>query len=233
MKKLRKWFRGWRGGMSIAIASLLVFTGIQFYGLYQLDLYLSPSKIATSMPKQHAAVKKKPTPEPQTVPLPTGVKLYAYGSGKTELAYVNADQQLVIKTAKSVLFQQAVGDVTNLQWLSDSGTLLYFVQNTDLNAYLLQQSQKQPVLIGQFSGSNLTVKNVYFSPYLEYMYIELDEGGSYDAIYKYDAVIGMKQLPLGYVKIANIQYNAKQDIMTITDFTGTVWQYKNDQLTRG
>lgn len=231
-QRFHRKFRFWRKTVSIGIGLFLIFTCVQFYSLHRMDVFFGSSALSSSKPMNASKTVVKPKPRPETVPVPADAKLYAYGPDKTEIAYTTSNQQLILANAKKIVYQQAVGPVTKLQWLGDSGTLLYFTQNnTDLNAYLLQQNQQKPVLIDQWNGTNLAVKNIYFSPYLEYMYIELDQGG-YDQVYKYDAVVGMRQLALGYIKIAHIQYNAKQDIMTITDSVGTVWHYKNDQLSR-
>jgi hypothetical protein len=230
-QRLQRTSRFWRKTVSIGVGLLVIFTCVQLYSLHRMDVFFGSSALPSSKPMNASKTVVKPTPKPETVPVPANAKLYAYGSDKTEIAYTTSNQQLMIANAKKTVYQQTVGPVTKLQWLGDSGTLLYFVQNTGLNAYLLEQNQQKPVLIDQWNGTNQTVKNIYFSPYLEYMYIELEQGG-YDQVYKYDAVIGMKQLALGYIKIAHIQYNAKQDIMTITDSVGTVWHYENDELSR-
>jgi hypothetical protein len=217
---------GIRAKIAIWLCALVVLTCAQFAFLNRVNAYLGPSDTPSTPPD----VKSAQVPKVKKPPLPPDAVMHAYSSDNQELAYTTADHQLVVVDANGTQYQQSVtGDVTYLQWLGESGTLLYFVQNTYLDAYLLQSGQSKPVLIHEWFGTNRTVTNTYFSPYLEYLYIELRHG-TWDEVYKFDAVSGVESLPLPEVQITSIQYDDKLDVMTLNDAVGNVWTYKNDKL---
>lgn len=213
-----------RAKIGLWLGALLVLTCGQFAFLSRVNAYLGPSDTQNNSVDTATATKmKKPA-------LPRDAVMHAYSSDSQELAYATADHRLVVADASGTQFQQSVtGDITYLEWLGDSGTLLYFVQNAYLDVYLLQSGQSKPVLIHEWVGHSRTVTKTYFSPYLEYLYIELRHG-TWDEVYKYDAVSGVASLPLPEVKITSIQYDGKLDVMTLHDAAGNVWVYKNDRL---
>ncbi|GMA48753.1 hypothetical protein GCM10025857_01100 [Alicyclobacillus contaminans] len=215
--------RRWKWTM-VATAFVLL-TGAQFMALHRLDQYLGPSN--TPPPEDTSS---KPQPPKQAPPAPADAVLSKYSSDKQYMAYTTADHQLIVEDASGTLNQIPVeGQVTYMEWLGSSGTLLYFVQGTYLTAYLLQAAAEKPVMIQQWYGGYRTVVATYFSPYLEYLYMEL-QNGQIDEVYKYDAVYGVIALPLPQVRIRDIQYDDKSDIMTLHDTAGNVWTYKNDKL---
>jgi hypothetical protein len=194
--------------------------------LYGLDRFLaSPSTSAI------ASAKAAGNGEEPPIQVPPEAVNYALSADKQEIAYTTNDQKLIIATKQGIAFQDEVGNVTHMEWLGESDTLCYFVQGSSLTAYLIQSNQTEPVLIHKWRGREREVVNTYFSPYMEFLYIELKDG-PYNEIYKYDAVGGVTQLPLGDIKIDHIDYDSQTDILLVTSDQGETWRYENGKLYR-
>jgi hypothetical protein len=218
-KRLGRKLRAW-------ITLLSVIFLAQMGTLYGLDHFLqSPTLSAMAASSKESATQEPP------IQVPPEAVTYALSSDKQEVAYTTSDQKLIIATKDGISFQNEVGNVTHLEWLGESDTLCYFVQGSNLTAYLVQSHQTEPVLIHKWRGTEREVVNTYFSPYMEFLYVELKDG-PYNEVYKYDAVGGVTQLPLGEIKINHIDYDSQTDVLLMTSDQGEIWRYENGKLYR-
>lgn len=204
-----------------------LFTFAQLTSLYGLDKFFQSPSLPVSAAEQPEDNQEKP------VKIPEEAQQFAFSKDRQHIAYTTKDQQLMIDGKEGVIFHQKTGPVSYMQWLGNTNTLLFFVQGSYLDAYLLQLNASKPLLIHEWYGNQREVKNTYFSPYLEYLYIEMNnKTSSSDEIYKYEAVNGMIQLPLGKMQITHIDYDELSDVMYITNAKGDVWRYAEDRLYR-
>jgi hypothetical protein len=216
----------WRMNKKISIWTgiITLFTLFQLVTLHEIDTFLQPPvspAMGWTTPKEPETVTVMPAQDAEQV---------TYSQDKQHVAYTIKDT-LTIAGKEGTVFQQTVGPVSYLQWLGNTNTLLYFVQGSYLDAYLLPLHEAKPYLIHEWFGDQRTVVNTFFSPYMEYLYMEL-KNGSVNEIYKYDAVSGIRQLPLGDMPISRIDYDELSDTMNITSSYGGVWRYMNDRLYR-
>ncbi|GIM46423.1 hypothetical protein DNHGIG_19720 [Collibacillus ludicampi] len=202
-----------------------MFTLIQLVTLHEIDKFLQPP--ISPVMERNTTTKEQET---VTVMPPNNAEQVMYSQDKQYMAYTTKDT-LTIAGKGGTIFQQTVGQVSYLKWLGNTNTLLYFVQGSYLDAYLLPLHEAKPYLIYEWFGDHRTVENTFFSPYMEYLYIEM-KNGSMNEIYKYDAVSGIRQLPLGDIQISRIDYDELSDTMNITSSFGGVWRYMNDRLYR-
>lgn len=201
-----------------------LFTLFQLVTLHEIDQFLQPP---VSPAVEGSAPKKQET---LTLMPPKNAEQVMYSLDKQYMAYTTKDT-LTIAGKEGTIFQQTVGPVSYMQWLGNTNTLLYFVQGSYLDAYLLPLKESKPYLIHEWLGYQRTVVNTFFSPYMEYLYIEL-KNGPVNEIYKYNAVSGIRQIPLGDIQISRIDYDELSDTMNITTSSGGVWRYMNDRLYR-
>lgn len=211
--------RGW-------VTILVGFTCVQMLVLFGIDQFLrSPSleAIASAKQGQESAFER---PE-----VPADAISSEFSADNQYAAYTNADNELVILKGTEEAFRKKVGEVTYMKWLGETNSLVYFVGGNHLTGYLLHVDGSKPTKIHSWSGSKREVVNTYFSPYMEFLYIEL-RNGEKSEVYKFDAVDGISQLPLGDIQILDIQYDDKKDIMMLTTQKGEVWRYEEDRLYR-
>ncbi|WCK55576.1 hypothetical protein PP175_06425 [Aneurinibacillus sp. Ricciae_BoGa-3] len=217
-----------RFGAKIWIILFIVLSVIQFGTLFGVDRFLKP-------PSLQAVAKK--TPQPLDVPAqkdamapPFNAVKSALTDDKRYVAYTTSDDRLFIENKQQgISFNQIVGKVAYMQWLGRSNTLLYFVQDSSLKGYLLQPGGKDPVEVYEWLGTKREVKNIYFSPYLEFFYIEMRHDQTSE-VYKYKASGGITKLPLGYIDIDHIEYDPKADVLFISTVSGETFKYRNDKL---
>lgn len=211
--------RVWAGLMAIL-------TCIQMVVLYGIDQFLrSPSLTAA------AAINTAQQPEVSKPDVPVDATRSVYSPDNQYAAYTTKENELVIIDSEGERFRDRVGEITYFEWLGTSNTLVYFVRGNNLTGYLLHVNQPKPTQMYRWFGTKREVINTYFSPYMEFLYIEL-RNGSRTEVYKYDAVDGINQLPLGDVQIGHIHYDDKSDIMTLTTASGEEWRYERDRLYR-
>ncbi|WP_026074126.1 hypothetical protein [Brevibacillus massiliensis] len=206
------------------LAALAVVTSAQLAGLYGIDQFLR-------VPALPAAAK---TPEIKTVKvsaIPADAALVSFNPDRRFAAYVSADGELVLLDSEGEKFREKVGHVTFLQWLGDTDTLFYLTQGSNLSGYLLRIHAPEPTRIHTWTGHRREIVNTYFSPYLEFLYMEFRKGNITE-VYKYDAVDGISRLPLGDAWIEHIDYDDKLDVMKLTTDSGEVWRYEHDHLYR-
>lgn len=187
------------------------------------------------MKKAGGAVSATATPIEGRVSVPGSAVLSALTEDQRHVAYTTADNRLQIEDKTGLIFDQDVGNVTFMKWLEPSDTLLYFVKGqSTLTGYLIRadaNSEVKPVEVHQWSSKQREVETVYFSPYLEFVYIEMNNG-SYDEVYKYKASTGIHRLSLPNVVIDHIDYNPTEDKLVITTDKGKVWTYEGDRVRR-
>ncbi len=201
-------------------------TLIQFVVLFGIDQFLrSPSLSAV------AAVSSGKEPAENKPEVPADAIRYEYSPDNQYAAYTTSDDELVIVNGPGECFHEQVGKVTYLHWLGQSNALVYFVGGSHVTGYLLHVDGSKPTKIYSWYGSKREVVNTYFSPYLEFLYIEM-RNGERSEVYKFDAVDGISQLPLGDIRIEHIDYDDKSDIMRLTTSNGDVWRYEEDRLYR-
>ncbi|WCN38775.1 hypothetical protein [Aneurinibacillus uraniidurans] len=227
-QKKNSGFKRW--GIAFVVLSVL-----QFGSMYGIDLFLKPPSLEAAMKKAGGAVSATATPAESRVSVPGSAVLSALTEDQRHVAYTTADNRLQIEDKTGLLFDQDVGDVTFMKWLEPSDTLIYFVKGkSTLTGYLIRagaNSEVKPVEIHQWSSKQREVEAVYFSPYLEFVYIEMNNG-SYDEVYKYKASTGIHRLSLANVVIDHIDYNPTEDKLVITTDKGKVWTYEGDRLRR-
>lgn len=207
------------------VAFLVGLTCLQLLVLFGADQFLKPPSIealASVDPDQHKLIRPK-VPEDAVQTVYSGDNLYA--------AYTTADEELVIVKGHEETFRESVGEVKYMEWLGESNALAYFVGGDHLIGYLLHANGTEPTQIYTWYGNTREVVKTYFSPYMEFLYIEI-RNGERTEVYKFDAVDGISQLPLGDVKVQDIQYDDKTDIMKLTTPEGAVWRYEEDRLYR-
>ncbi|BAU27256.1 hypothetical protein DFP93_11353 [Aneurinibacillus soli] len=227
-QKKKSGFKKW--GIAFVVLSVL-----QFGSMYGIDLFLKPPSLEAAMKKAGGAVAATATPVESRVSVPGTAVLSALTEDQRHVAYTTADNRLQIEDKTGIIFDQDVGDVTFMKWLEPSDTLIYFVKGkSTLTGYLIRagaNSEMKPVEVHQWSSKQREVEAVYFSPYLEFVYIEMNNG-SYDEVYKYKASTGIHRLSLGNVVIDHIDYNPTEDKLVMTTDTGKVWTYEGDRLRR-
>ncbi|MFM1655096.1 hypothetical protein ACI7RC_23825 [Brevibacillus sp. B_LB10_24] len=203
---------------------LALVTTVQLGGLYGVDQFLR-------VPAITAAAK---TPEIKTVKesaIPADAAQVTFNPDRRFAAYISADGELVLLDSEGEKYRDKVGNVTFLQWLGDTDTLFYLTQGSNLSGYLLRIHSPVPTRIHTWTGHRREIINTYFSPYLEFLYMEFRKGDVTE-VYKYDAVDGISRLPLGDVRIDHIEYDDKLDVMKLTTDSGEVWRYEHDRLYR-
>jgi hypothetical protein len=218
-----------RFGFKIWIILFIVLSVIQFGTLFGVDRFLKAPSLQ--------AIAKNTNAQPADVPVQTDAVAAPFNAVKSALtddkrhvAYTTSDDRLFIESkAQGISFNQIVGKVVYMQWLGRSSTLLYFVQDSSLRGYLLQPGGKDPVEVHEWLGTKREIKNIYFSPYLEFFYIEMRHNQTSE-VYKYKASGGITKLPLGYIEIDHIEYDPKADVLYITTVGGETFKYKNDKL---
>ncbi|GIM46525.1 hypothetical protein DNHGIG_20740 [Collibacillus ludicampi] len=217
----KKWMMNKK--VSIWTGVFTLFTLFQLVTLHKIDKFLQPpvSSMEGSTQKEQEIVTLMP---------PKNAEQVMYSQDKQYMAYTTKDT-LTIAGKEGTIFQRTVGQVSYMQWLGNTNTLLYFVQGSYLDAYLLPLNEAKSYLIHEWIGNQRKVVNTFFSPYMEYLYIELKNGSVYE-VYKYDAVSGIRQLPLGDIQISRIDYDELSDQMNITSSFGGVWRYMSDRLYR-
>ncbi|MGD8192164.1 hypothetical protein ACQCN2_19515 [Brevibacillus ginsengisoli] len=154
-----------------------------------------------------------------------------YSGDNKYAAYTTADNELVVLKGNEESFRKKVGEVKYMKWLGESNALVYFVEGKNLTGYLLHADGDKPAKISTWSASNREVEKTFFSPYMEFLYIQFHNGERTE-VYKFDAAYGISQIPLGNLKVDDIQYDDKKDIMTFTTPEGEVWRYEEDRLYR-
>jgi hypothetical protein len=210
--------------MAIGAGVFTLFTLLQLVTLHEIDSFLQPP---ASSAMEVATTKEQ---EPLTPMPPENAEQVMYSQDKQYIAYTTKDT-LTIANKEGTVFQQRVGPISYMQWLGNTNTFLYFVQGAYLEAYLLPLNEGKSSLIYQWLGDQRKVVDTLFSPYMQYLYIEL-KNGSVNELYKYDAVSGLRQLPLGNMQITRIDYDDVSDTMNIISSMGGVWRYSNDHLYR-
>ncbi len=212
-----------RRWLFLLVWSLL--TLVQFCVLYGIDEFLRPPSLtAVASPAEQDLAADKPE-------VPANAVRTVYSGDNQYAAYTTADDELVIVGKTGETFREKVGEITYMEWLGVSNSLVYFTSGNHLTGYLLHPNASKPVKIYTWYGTRREVARTYFSPYLEFLYIEM-RNGTKTEVYKFDAVYGISQLPLGDLKIEHIDYDDKADIMTFTTPEGKVWRYENDRLYR-
>lgn len=202
-------------------------TIVQFGSLYGVDRFLQPPSLQHSTTSQPSSSQSAD----ETVVAPYNAVQSVATEDKRHIAYTTNDDRLFVEGKEGISFAENVGKVVFMQWLGRSNTLVYFVQDTSLKGYLLRLNSSEPVEVHQWLGTNREVKNIYFSPYLEFFYIEMKNSQTDGSeVYKYKASGGIKKLPLGGLEIEHMDYDPKADIMTMTTKYGEKWMYKNDRL---
>lgn len=213
--------------------AFLILSALQFGTMYGLDRFLKPPSLEAAVKK--SAVPAVATPVEAQVSAPPSAVLSALTEDRKHVAYTAEDGRLQIEDKTGLVFDEEVGDVTFMKWLEPSDTLLYFVKGkSTLTGYLIRAdaaSNVEPVEVHEWSAKKREVEAVYFSPYLEFFYIEM-KNDSYDEIYKYKASTGIHRLPLEPIVIDHIDYNPTTDVMVITTNKGKIWKYENDRLRR-
>ena len=210
------------------LLTLLIFAILQFGGLFALDRFLKQPEITD--------VASEIVERPKITSAPAEAVKYLISEDGSEIAYTTANNELVIADAeKKELFREVVGNVTYLHWLSKSNALLYVVDKQySQQLYLLQTINLQMAmveganatnnnaykLLKHWNGNKRTIENVYFSPYVEFFNIHV-KNGTRDELYKYKAGSGLYQIPI-YFKIQSIEYDDRNDIMTITTVNGDI-----------
>jgi len=217
--------KGVRVKTKVLASTFIVFSVAQLGALYSFDRFLRPPRL----PAQSTASSSTGNVVP-TIAIPQDTLRSVISFDRQHIAYVTKNNRLVLAGPDGINFDQSVGTVVYMQWLSGENTLLYFVQGSYLDARLLQFNKSNPTLVHWYGDRRQVVKT-FFSPYLELLYIEL-QNGSATEVYKYDAVGGMSQLPLGNVSMVHIDYNATTDEMDLTSSYGGVWRYVHGHLYR-
>lgn len=214
----------WLGGF-------VLFSAAQFFLLHQVDIYLqSPSITAIEAASQQAGTTPDIKPV-ETISVPADAVTYALSADKQHVAYTTNQNELIVLGKDGSKSYPTVGHVIYIQWLGSSDSILYFVQGSYLDANILQLNDTKPLLINEWWGSQRKIENSFFSPYMELLYIELQNGANTE-MYKYDAVNGIHQLPLPNLRITQVEYDEMSDVMKLTDSSGQVWRYQNSRLYR-
>jgi hypothetical protein len=224
-----------RKGLFIWAAAILAVTSIQLVVLQQLNAFLKPPQMQTAKAAGSSVQTLAPGTVEKEVSVPKDAVRYLMTPDRKGIAYIkhlpNSQKlELVVEDSEGVISRQSVDKVTHMEWLGKSTTLLYMVdKGSKQELYLLQMQHKEPLLIDEWSGKTRTVKKVFFSPYLEFFYIQM-ENGSKTEIYKYSYSTGLTELPVQDIRIDHVSYDEKLDILYITDLSGEHWQYKNGGL---
>lgn len=222
---------------------------MQFGGLFALDQFLAqPDFGATAVNAGVNEVEK-----PKLTP-PDDAIQHVISSDQSDMAYTTSKDELVIVDQdKKELFRENVGKISYMNWLGKSNTLLYMVdRKNSQELFLIQVNNLTPVdatvtedkgsttknnvksdksksiSLKRWTGTERTIENIYFSPYVEFFNIHV-KNGTRDEIYKYKAGTGLYQLSVR-VKIDSIDYDDRKDIMTITSTTGNKFRFVNDHL---
>lgn len=217
------------------LLTLLIFTILQFGGLFAFDRFLKQPDI-TDVATQ--------VDEPKITSAPAEAVKYLISEDGSEIAYTTENNELVIEDAeKKELYREVVGNVSYLHWLSTSSALLYVVDKQySQQLYLLQtinlrmamaedeanNNHNALKLLKHWNGTKRTIENVYFSPYVEFFNIHV-KNGMRDELYKYKAGSGLYEIPISF-KIQSIEYDDRNDMMTITTTDGERYEIedKND-----
>ncbi|WP_047155148.1 hypothetical protein [Aneurinibacillus tyrosinisolvens] len=224
-----------RKSLFIWTAAVLAVTSSQLVILQQLNAFLKPPQMQTV--KAAGAPVQTPAPgtEEKEVSIPKDAVRYIITPDRKGIAYIkhlpNSQKlELVVENGKGVISRQSVDKVTHMEWLGESNTLLYMVdKGGKQELYLLQMQHKEPLLIDEWAGKTRTIKTVFFSPYLEFFYIQV-RNGSKTEIYKYTYSTGLTELPVQDIRIDHVSYDEKLDILYIANLSGEHWQYKNGGL---
>jgi hypothetical protein len=203
-----------------------VITFLQFAVLFGVDQFLRPPSLSLADDGGFAQAAGTSRPD-----VPASAVRYTYSPDNQYAAYTTEGNELVIVGNAGEIFRDTVGRVTYFQWLGESHSLVYFVGGRNLSGYILHVNAPRPTHIHTWYGSGREVVNTYFSPYMEFLYVEMRHG-SRSEVYKYDAVDGISRLPLGDVRLTSIDYDDKTDVMTLRTAEGEVWRYERDRLYR-
>jgi hypothetical protein len=227
-------FRGQRKKWLMWITAVLAITIIQLVSLQQLNAFLK----SPSFQKQNAAStggNADAASMVREVSIPKDADHYVITSDRKGIAYTKRlpDSQkieFVIENEQGVVFRQSVDNVAHMEWLGESNTLLYMLdkENTQ-EMYLFQMQHKEPLPVGEWDGKTRNIKTVFFSPYLESFYIQMNSENN-DEIYKYKYSTGLTELPVKDLAIDHVSYDEKQDILYMTNLIGEQWQYRNGKL---
>lgn len=228
---------------------LIIFTIVQFGGLFALDQFLKqPDFGATPV---NAGVND--IDKPKLTP-PADAMQHIISSDQSDMAYTTSEDELVIVDQNSKeLFRENVGKVSYMNWLGKSNTLLYMVDKKSSQELFLLQSntlasadskatdtngsekennvktnKSKSISLKRWTGTERKIENIYFSPYVEYFNIHV-KNGTRDELYKYKAGTGLYQLSI-WLKIESIEYDDRKDIMTITSTKGDKYRFVNDRL---
>ncbi|MGZ4033136.1 MAG: hypothetical protein ACXVP2_13345, partial [Tumebacillaceae bacterium] len=221
-----------RSNLKLRVGVVVLLTLAQWGGFYGINRYLEPStSVATTAQASGVSAQAEEAP---AVTAPADAVSQSLSYDKQHVAYTTSDGKLVILDKSGKTFEKELnGDVMYMEWLGHSNTLLYGVQGTYLDAWLLPAQGNEPVLIHEWWGKERKVTKTYFSSYMEFLYLEVEnEQNQTTEVYKYDALGGISQLPLENVKIDSIDYDEKTDIMKLTQTNGGVWRYEKDRLYR-
>jgi hypothetical protein len=202
---------------------LLVLTLLQWGGLYGVNTFLAPESSVVPAVAKSAFDSAQPE-----VKAPDDADQFRISDDKKLLAYTKG-KDLFLENKDGEMYHKNVGRVTYFQWLGKSNSLLYFVQSDSLTGYILQASTLKTHLLESWPGTDRKIKQAYFNPYMEFLYIETERSRT-DEIYKYDAVNGFYKFPLPELKIDRIDFDEKTDTMEITDSEARLWEYKNGRL---
>lgn len=205
---------------------LAIFIGVivlQVAGLCGLEAYLSPANAQVSATV--SAPKAKVSP-----PAPEDVLLYDIDKSGDALAYVDHNDQVIVKTDEQTV-SQPLPDVKFLQWLDDGMSVLYVRDNygqNELGVYNVQQNSVMPLY--DIPGDNVTIDTVYKSTYSQTIHL-LYHDGDQAYIGSYEEITGWRSTPLIGITPKSSSFDEKEDVVYITDESGTVWRFQNGDLT--
>ncbi|NGQ96735.1 hypothetical protein G3578_16340 [Brevibacillus sp. SYP-B805] len=222
MKKIHTFWQKSRG----VVVLWGVITFLQVAVLFGVDQFLRPPSLTQGDDAGFAQAAGASRPD-----VPAGAVRYTYSPDNQYAAYTTAGNELVIVGTAGEIFRDTVGRVTYFQWLGESHSLVYFIGGRNLSGYIFHVNAPKPTHMYTWYGSGREVEHIYFSPYLEFLYLEM-RNGERSEVYKYDAVDGITRLPLGDVRLTSIDYDDKRDVMTLRTAEGEVWRYERDRLYR-
>ncbi|WCK55034.1 hypothetical protein PP175_03295 [Aneurinibacillus sp. Ricciae_BoGa-3] len=211
--------------------SIIGASALQFLVLQQIDSFLKPP----AFERANAQTVTAGDALSQTVQIPKGVTHYVFTPNHKAVAYITSppnshEEALVIKDAKGILYQETIKGNIYMEWLGQSNTLVYMVErNNGQEMYLFQAQHKEPQLIYNWPGVDRKVMKIFFSPYLEFFYVEMRDGQNIE-LYKYTFSTGLNPLPVQDIKISQLSYDDKKDIVYITDQNHEKWVYKDGAL---
>lgn len=198
-----------------------IITILQLGGFCVLERYLTPTSTTVALASSQIEKKIQPPEE----------LLYDIDPKGDMIAIYDHHQQVIVKNRNNeVVALTNLPGVHHLQWM-DNGTTLYYVRKiygkNEVGVFKIRENQVVP--LHDIASTNVSVENVYNSPYAQIIYTIYRQDNVL-FVASYEAIFGWKARPLTGIVPKESWLDEKEGALYIKDQQSKIWKFTNGKF---